>query len=222
MIGPGSGTMRGHGLIGVGVSLLEEVCYVWVDYKTLPLTTWESVFSCLPLDKDVELSAPAAPHLPGYYHTPILMIMDWTSESVSQPQLNLVLIRVALVMVPVHSSKTQMKTEIKQELKILKAGLHTISHSIISNQQFTSQTKKCGRNHEEFWLLASREMHATSCLIQFRVTCIGNGVAHSGLGSPTSLNSTIHYWQEHKPEWLPSFSTDILCPEYSRFCQIGS
>jgi len=34
------------------------------------------------------------------------MIMDCTSEAVSQPQLNIVLIRVALVMVSVHSSKT--------------------------------------------------------------------------------------------------------------------
>ena len=32
--------------------------------------------------------------------------MDWTSEPVSQPQLYVVLIRVALVMVSVHSSKT--------------------------------------------------------------------------------------------------------------------
>jgi hypothetical protein len=38
------------------------------------------------------------------------MIMDWTSEPVSQPQLNVVLIRVALVMVSVHSSKALRKT----------------------------------------------------------------------------------------------------------------
>jgi hypothetical protein len=35
-----------------------------------------------------------------------LMIMDWTSEPVSQPQLNVVLIRVTLVIVSLHSSKT--------------------------------------------------------------------------------------------------------------------
>ena len=34
------------------------------------------------------------------------MIMDLTSEPVSQPELNVVLIRVALVMVSVYSSKT--------------------------------------------------------------------------------------------------------------------
>ena len=37
---------------------------------------------------------------------PTLMIMNGTYETVSQPQLNVVLIRVALVMVSVHSSKT--------------------------------------------------------------------------------------------------------------------
>jgi hypothetical protein len=36
--------------------------------------------------------------------------MDRTSEPVSQPQLNIVLIRVVLVMVSVHSSKTVTKT----------------------------------------------------------------------------------------------------------------
>jgi hypothetical protein len=37
------------------------------------------------------------------------MIMDQNSEPVSQPQLNVVLIRVALVMASVHSSKTLSK-----------------------------------------------------------------------------------------------------------------
>ena len=41
----------------------------------------------------------------GCYHAPTL-IMDWTSEPVSQPRLNVVLIRVALVMASVHSGKT--------------------------------------------------------------------------------------------------------------------
>jgi hypothetical protein len=35
--------------------------------------------------------------------------MDWTSEPVRQTQLNVVLIRVALIMVCVHSSKTLTK-----------------------------------------------------------------------------------------------------------------
>ena len=48
--------------------------------------------------------------MPGCCHAPALMIMDLTSEPVSQPELNVVLIRVALVMVSVHSSKTLTKT----------------------------------------------------------------------------------------------------------------
>ena len=35
---------------------------------------------------------------------PALMIMDWTTEPVSQPQLNVVFIRVALVVVSLHSN----------------------------------------------------------------------------------------------------------------------
>ena len=46
------------------------------------------------------------------------MIMDRTSEPVSQPQLNVVLIRVALVMVSVHSSKTLSRTDMKLESSI--------------------------------------------------------------------------------------------------------
>ena len=42
------------------------------------------------------------------------MILDGTSEPVSQPQLNAVLTRVALVMVSLHSSKTLTETVIKQ------------------------------------------------------------------------------------------------------------
>jgi hypothetical protein len=38
------------------------------------------------------------------------MIIDWNSEPVSQPQLNAVLIRVALIMVSVYNSKTLTKT----------------------------------------------------------------------------------------------------------------
>jgi hypothetical protein len=38
------------------------------------------------------------------------MILDWTSKPVSQPQLNVVLIRVVLFMMSVHSSKTVTQT----------------------------------------------------------------------------------------------------------------
>ena len=52
------------------------------------------------------------PCLPGFCHAPSLIIMDWISESVIQPQLNVVLIRVALVIVTVHSSQTLTKIPI--------------------------------------------------------------------------------------------------------------
>jgi hypothetical protein len=46
-----------------------------------------------------------------------IMIVDWVSEPVSQTQFNVVLIRVALVMVSVHSSKTLTKTgEMKETM----------------------------------------------------------------------------------------------------------
>jgi hypothetical protein len=57
-----------------------------VGNERLLLTTWDSVFSCLPLDEDVECLAPPAP-----CYVPTLMIMNSTSQSVSQPQLNVVL-----------------------------------------------------------------------------------------------------------------------------------
>jgi hypothetical protein len=41
---------------------------------------------------------------------PVMVIMDWTSKTVNQPQLNVFFIRVALVMVSLHSNKTQTKT----------------------------------------------------------------------------------------------------------------
>ena len=80
-----------------------------VGFKSLILDTWKQVFSSWPSDKDVELSAPPAPCLPGCWHALTLMIMDWTSEPVCQPQLN-ILLRVDSVMVSVHSSKTLTKT----------------------------------------------------------------------------------------------------------------
>ena len=47
--------------------------------------------SWLPLNQDVELSAPPAPHLPACCHTSAMTIMDRTSETVSQLQLNVCL-----------------------------------------------------------------------------------------------------------------------------------
>jgi len=77
-----------------------------MGFKTFFLAAWKLVFSCLPLGEDVERSALPAPCLPGCYCVPALMIIDSTSEPVSQPQLSAVLIGVALVLVLVHSRKT--------------------------------------------------------------------------------------------------------------------
>jgi len=72
----------------------------------------------------VELSAPPTPHLPGHGHAPALIIMDCTFEPVSQPQLGVILVRVVLVMVSVHSNETLSKTHVHLENKA--AVTHTI------------------------------------------------------------------------------------------------
>jgi hypothetical protein len=48
-----------------------------------------------------------------------MMIMGLTSEPVSQPHLNVVFIRPALVMVSVHNSKTLTKTDMVQNVEFL-------------------------------------------------------------------------------------------------------
>ena len=67
----GNGTTR-CGPVGVGVASLEQVCPCWRKYVTVGvgldtffLAAHETVFSCLPLEQDVALSAPSpAPCLP--------------------------------------------------------------------------------------------------------------------------------------------------------------
>jgi hypothetical protein len=78
---------------------------VGMGFKTLTLAAWKPVFHLQASDEDVELSAPPMPCLPGCCHAPALMIMDWTSEPVSQPQLGFVLYKTCLGMVSAHSSK---------------------------------------------------------------------------------------------------------------------
>ena len=39
MLGPGSGTIRKCHLVGVGMTLLEEVCYCGVGFETLLLAS---------------------------------------------------------------------------------------------------------------------------------------------------------------------------------------
>jgi hypothetical protein len=48
------------------------------------------------MNMKIELSAPSVPCLPGCCHVFALMIMDLISEPVSQPLLNVVLIRLTL------------------------------------------------------------------------------------------------------------------------------
>jgi hypothetical protein len=86
------------------------------------------------LDEDVELSALPVPCLNGCCHAPTWIIKDLTSEPVSQPQLNVVFIRLALVMVSVHRSKTLTKTPINKKSYAIKyfslclKEIHTYAH----------------------------------------------------------------------------------------------
>ena len=81
-----SGTIRRCGLVGIGVTLLKEVCYCvgWLCcllvLKLYPVpkeASWMPVESWLPSDQDVEISAPSpAPFWPMYCMLSIVMIID--------------------------------------------------------------------------------------------------------------------------------------------------
>jgi len=103
-----------------GVALLEEVCQcrglgggggfavlcsnsAQHRRKLLPSCLQKRV-SWLPLHQDVEHSFPSRCHSCLPTAKIPSMIMDWTSETVGQPQLNVLFIRVALVMVPLHNN----------------------------------------------------------------------------------------------------------------------
>jgi hypothetical protein len=68
--------IRGCDLVGIGMASLEEVCHCLVGFETLLLAMWETVYFWLPLEEDVELSAPPISSLSRYCHPPTLMIMD--------------------------------------------------------------------------------------------------------------------------------------------------
>ena len=98
MLGPGSSTLRRHGLVAVGVVLLEVWPWWW------PLWGWalrpsskqpgsHSSPSCFQMKNSQLLLKHAC--LDAAILS-ALMIMDWVSEPVSQPQLNVVFIRVAM------------------------------------------------------------------------------------------------------------------------------
>ena len=61
MLDSGSGTTRRGGPV-----VYSRCAIVGVGFTTLILTAWKPVF-CLPLEQDVELSGPPAPHLPGHH-----------------------------------------------------------------------------------------------------------------------------------------------------------
>jgi hypothetical protein len=82
----------------------------------------QSVFSSLPSEQEV----PPVPYPPRCCHAPAMMIMDWTSEPVSQPQSN-VLIRVALVIVSSHSNETLSETHGREFFVIYSNPCHHTS-----------------------------------------------------------------------------------------------
>jgi hypothetical protein len=69
------------------------------------------------------------------------MIMDWTSDPVSQSQLNVVLIRVALVMMSVHSTG-QLNHPRRMNLNLMKVLSHYELIIFLENQNFTSWMSK--------------------------------------------------------------------------------
>jgi hypothetical protein len=73
----------------------------------------EKVFHWWPLDQDVELSvlSPAS-SLPRAALLPAVMIMDESSETVNHPQVNVVLYKHVLVMLPHHSNKIKLRQQI--------------------------------------------------------------------------------------------------------------
>jgi hypothetical protein len=68
-------------LIRIGVALLEKMCHCWGGL-------WVTMLKLHPGQKSQSL--------PGHCHAPTLVIMDWTSEPVSQPRLNVVLYKSCL------------------------------------------------------------------------------------------------------------------------------
>lgn len=77
--------------------------------------------------------------------------------------------------------------ESRQELTGKPACYNT--HHLPPRNSFIA--RKYRRNLHEYCLLASPEtgLFSTSFLRQFMTSCLGNGTAHSGLGSLTSINN---------------------------------
>jgi hypothetical protein len=103
MLDPRSSTIRRCGLVGGSVTL-----WGWA-MRDLPPSRLEASFFffffpfCLQ-NKILNSQLPLHHDWLDASMLSTLMIMDWTSEPISQPQLHIVFIRVALVMVSFHSS----------------------------------------------------------------------------------------------------------------------
>lgn len=84
-----------------GVALLRGVVLFWsnahsfrsmyvsvgMGFKTLILVAWKPIFSYLPFEQEIDLSAPPAPCMPRCCHALTLIIVDWTFKLLSQAQL---------------------------------------------------------------------------------------------------------------------------------------
>ena len=116
--------------------------FVGTDCKALFLTAWKLFISKQLSDEDVELSAPNEPCLPGSCHILTLMIMDWTSEPVGQPQLNGFLVKHALVSVSVYRNKILTHTctytpRYTDSQTHTHGNMHTHTHTHTHTHSFT-------------------------------------------------------------------------------------
>ena len=94
--------------VGIDVAPIKEVYNGGCGFKVIILAPRKQFFSCLTLE-DWTITSSCTIHvwvLPCSY----LYLMDWTFKHVSQTQLNIVLMKSALVIMPVHSTKILTKT----------------------------------------------------------------------------------------------------------------
>ena len=90
------------GLLAFMLHSVQKRPYSWLPTKESRAACWS--------DRDVELPAPPAPCLPGCCHASTVMIMGWTSKTISQPQLNICLCKGCLDHMSLNRNKTQTKT----------------------------------------------------------------------------------------------------------------
>ena len=88
------------------------------------------------MDEDVELSAPPAPCLPGCCHASCLEDNGMHLRTCKPDQLNVVLIRVALAMVSLHSNENP-----KIEVGTRDWGIAVISKQIFEFKTTLKQSK---------------------------------------------------------------------------------